>query len=74
MVEQAGFPPGVFNVVPAGREVSEYLVSHPGIDKVAFTGSTATGRRIGSICGSQLKTLQPGARGKSAAIVSTMPI
>jgi len=69
MVEQAGFPPGVFNVVPAGREVSEYLVSHPGVDKVTFTGSTATGRRVGSICGSQLKRCSLELGGKSAAIV-----
>ncbi len=64
-----GLPPGVLNVVPAGRTVGEYLVRHPGIDKVSFTGSTAAGRRIGAICGEQLKrcTLELG--GKSAAIV-----
>lgn len=42
----AGFPPGVINVVPAQRETSAYLASHPGLDKIAFTGSTATGRFI----------------------------
>jgi betaine-aldehyde dehydrogenase len=67
--EEAGLPAGMLNVVPAGREVGECLVRHPGIDKVAFTGSTAAGRRIGAICGAQLKrcTLELG--GKSAAIV-----
>ena len=67
-VEAAGIPAGVFNVVPADREVGEYLVRHPGVDKISFTGSTAAGRRIGSICGEQLKrcTLELG--GKSAAI------
>ncbi|MFZ4434062.1 MAG: aldehyde dehydrogenase [Microthrixaceae bacterium] len=67
-VEAAGIPAGVFNVVPADREVGEYLVRHPGVDKVSFTGSTAAGRRIGGICGEQLKrcTLELG--GKSAAV------
>lgn len=62
-------PPGVVNIVPADREVSEYLVSHPGIDKVTFTGSTAAGKKIGAICGQQIKrcTLELG--GKSAAII-----
>lgn len=69
LVQRAGFPPGVINIVPAGREVGEYLVCHPGVDKVAFTGSTATGRRIAALCGERLKrcTLELG--GKSAAIV-----
>ena len=69
IVEEAGIPPGVVNIVAAGRETGEYLVRHPGVDKVAFTGSTAAGRRIGAICGEQLKrcTLELG--GKSAAII-----
>jgi len=68
-VEEAQLPPGVVNIVAAGRETSEYLVRHPDIDKVSFTGSTATGGRIGSICGEQIKrcTLELG--GKSAAIL-----
>jgi betaine-aldehyde dehydrogenase len=65
----AGIPEGVINIVAADRAVSEYLVSHPQVDKVSFTGSTAVGRRIGSICGEQIKrcTLELG--GKSAAII-----
>ena len=65
----AGLPDGVLSVVPAGREVSEHLVTHPDVDKVTFTGSTAAGRRIGGLCGEQLKrcTLELG--GKSAAIL-----
>ncbi len=57
------------NIVPADREVSEYLVAHPGVDKVSFTGSTAAGKKIGGICGQQIKrcTLELG--GKSAAII-----
>jgi len=68
-VAQADLPPGVINIVAAGREVSEHLVRHPGIDKVSFTGSSAVGKHIGSICGGALKrcTLELG--GKSAAIV-----
>ncbi|MCB1704087.1 MAG: aldehyde dehydrogenase [Halioglobus sp.] len=66
---RTSIPPGVVNIVPADREVSQYLVSHPGVDKVSFTGSTTAGRKIGAICGEQIKrcTLQLG--GKSAAIV-----
>jgi betaine-aldehyde dehydrogenase len=68
-VRAAGIPKGVVNIVPAGREVGEHLVRHPKIDKVAFTGSTAAGRKIAAICGEQLKraTLELG--GKSAAII-----
>jgi betaine-aldehyde dehydrogenase len=69
LLEQAGIPKGVVSIIPAGREVGEHLVRHPGIDKVAFTGSTAAGRRIAAVCGEQLKrcTLELG--GKSAAII-----
>ncbi len=68
-VQEAGYPPGVVNVVVAGRESSEALVRHPGVDKVSFTGSTVTGGVVGGICGSEIKrcTLELG--GKSAAIV-----
>ncbi|MCU1455525.1 MAG: Aldehyde Dehydrogenase [Acidimicrobiales bacterium] len=69
VLQEAGLPPGVLNVVPAGREVGEHLVTHPGVDKVAFTGSTIAGRRIGELCGGLLRpcTLELG--GKSAAIL-----
>jgi len=67
--QEAGLPPGVINVLSAGRETSEYLVKHPGVDKVSFTGSSATGARIGALCGEQIKrcTLELG--GKSAGII-----
>jgi aldehyde dehydrogenase (NAD+) len=65
----AGLPKGVVNIVPAGREVGEHLVRHPQVDKIAFTGSTAAGRRIASICGEQLKRVTLELGGKSAAIV-----
>jgi aldehyde dehydrogenase (NAD+) len=66
---ESGLPPGVLNILPAGAEVSEYLVRHPGVDKVSFTGSTAVGRRVGAVCGAEMKrcTLELG--GKSASIV-----
>jgi betaine-aldehyde dehydrogenase len=69
VIEQAGLPPGVVNIVPAGREASAELVEHLGVDHVSFTGSTAVGRAVGRVCGRQLKrcTLELG--GKSAAIL-----
>jgi betaine-aldehyde dehydrogenase len=69
IAETAGLPAGLLNVLPAGREVGEYLVRHPGIDKVAFTGSTDAGRRIAAICGEQLKRVSLELGGKSASIV-----
>ncbi|GAA4109453.1 aldehyde dehydrogenase [Nocardioides fonticola] len=69
LLAEAGVPAGVVNVVAAGREVGEHLVAHPGVDKVAFTGSTAAGRRIGAVCGEQLKRCSLELGGKSAAIV-----
>lgn len=69
LFDDAGLPPGVLSVLPADREVGEFLVSHPHVDKVSFTGSTAAGERIGGICGAALRrcTLELG--GKSAAIL-----
>ena len=49
--QEAGLPPGVLNIVLADRDAGAALVSHPGVDKIAFTGSTATGRIIGAECG-----------------------
>jgi betaine-aldehyde dehydrogenase len=66
---EAGLPPGVLNVVPAGADVGEHLVRHSGVDKVSFTGSTAAGRRVGAICGEQVKRVTLELGGKSAAIV-----
>jgi acyl-CoA reductase-like NAD-dependent aldehyde dehydrogenase len=66
---EAGLPEGVLSVVPADRDVSEYLVRHPGVDKIAFTGSTAAGRRIAAIAGEQLKRVSLELGGKSAAIL-----
>jgi acyl-CoA reductase-like NAD-dependent aldehyde dehydrogenase len=67
--DEIGLPKGVVNVLTADREVSERLVRHPGVDKVTFTGSTAAGRRIASLCGERIArcTLELG--GKSAAVI-----
>ena len=69
LLTEAGVPEGVVSIVAAGREVGEHLVSHPGVDKVAFTGSTEAGRKIGAVCGQQLKRCSLELGGKSAAIV-----
>ena len=68
-LEYAGLPKGVVSIIAGGREVGEYLISHRGIDKVTFTGSTVAGRRIASICGDQIKPVTLELGGKSAAIV-----
>ena len=68
-IAEAGVPEGVINIVPAGREVGEYLVTHPNIEKVAFTGSTAVGRHIASVCGERLRRFTLELGGKSAAII-----
>jgi acyl-CoA reductase-like NAD-dependent aldehyde dehydrogenase len=67
--EEIGLPAGVYNFITADREVSERLVRNPGVDKISFTGSTAAGRRIGSICGERIArcTLELG--GKSPAVI-----
>jgi aldehyde dehydrogenase (NAD+) len=68
-IEAAGLPEGVFNVVPAGREVGDRLIRHPGIDKIAFTGSTAAGRHIAATAGERLARVSLELGGKSAAVV-----
>ncbi|MEV0028853.1 aldehyde dehydrogenase [Nocardia sp. NPDC050793] len=66
---EAGLPEGVLSVLPADADVAEYLVSHPGVDKLTFTGSTAVGRKIGAIATGQLKSVSLELGGKSAAIL-----
>src|SRR5580658_2103186 len=66
---EAGLPKGVLSVIPAGREVSEHLVKHPGVDKISFTGSGVGGKRIGGLCGERLKRCALELGGKSAAII-----
>lgn len=69
LFNDAGLPEGVLSIVTAERETSEYLVKHPGVDKIAFTGSTAAGKRIASLAGESLKRVSLELGGKSASIV-----
>jgi aldehyde dehydrogenase (NAD+) len=68
-VAAAGIPDGVVSIVPGGRELGAYLVEHRDVDKVAFTGSTAAGRRVAEACGRLLRPVTLELGGKSAAIV-----
>ena len=67
--QQAGLPNGVLSVVPGDAAAGAYLVTHPGVDKVAFTGSTAAGRAIGEACGRLIRPVTLELGGKSAAII-----
>jgi len=67
--EAAGIPEGVLSIVPGGRELGAYLVTHPGVDKVAFTGSTDGGRAVAQACAPLLRPVTLELGGKSAAIV-----
>ncbi|MBI3690095.1 MAG: aldehyde dehydrogenase family protein, partial [Mycolicibacterium aromaticivorans] len=67
--KEAGLPAGVLNIVPGGAAAGAYLVSHPGVDKVTFTGSTVAGRAIGEVCGRLLRPVTLELGGKSAAII-----
>ena len=70
LVEEAGFPPGVFNVVTGyGPDAGAALVSHPGVDKVAFTGSTAVGKAIMKGAADHLARVSLELGGKSPHIV-----
>jgi aldehyde dehydrogenase (NAD+) len=69
MVEQAGFPAGVVNVVTGAAETGKVLVGHPGLDKVCSTGSPGVGRAIAASAGANLKPLTLELGGKSPNIV-----
>jgi betaine-aldehyde dehydrogenase len=66
---EAGLPEGVLSIVPAGREAGQHLVEHPDVDKVAFTGSTAAGRKIMAACAERIARVTLELGGKSAAVV-----
>ena len=69
LVTEAGFPPGVINIVAATRDASAHLVAHPDVDMVTFTGSTEVGKKIGEACAAQVKRCVLELGGKSAAII-----
>lgn len=67
---EAGIPDGVVNVLTGpGKEIGEALASHPGVDKVAFTGETSTGRRIMELAAGTIKKVTLELGGKSPNIV-----
>ncbi len=69
MIADAGLPQGVVSVLPGDNTVGEYLVNHPGVDKVSFTGSTAAGKAVAAACATNLRRVSLELGGKSAAIV-----
>jgi acyl-CoA reductase-like NAD-dependent aldehyde dehydrogenase len=69
LATEAGIPDGVINVVTGDGETGAALVDHPGVDKIAFTGSTAVGREIGARCGRALKRVTLELGGKSPNII-----
>ena len=69
ILADSALPPGVVAIVPGGTAAGQRLVTHPDVDKIAFTGSSAVGRWIGAECGKQLKRCSLELGGKSAAIV-----
>ncbi|GME85216.1 unnamed protein product [Ambrosiozyma monospora] len=70
LVKEAGFHPGVFNVISGfGKVAGQHLAEHTGLDKIAFTGSTATGTKIMQSASSNLKSLSLECGGKSPLLV-----
>ncbi len=70
IIAEAGIPPGVLNMVHGtGEEIGEYLATHPGIDGVSFTGSTAVGERLTRMCSAMDKEISCEMGGKNAIIV-----
>ena len=69
VADEVGLPAGVLSVLPADRDTSAYLVSHPGVDKVAFTGSVATGKSVMAAAAGNLTRVTLELGGKSAAIL-----
>ncbi|KAJ9208839.1 hypothetical protein DTO021D3_56 [Paecilomyces variotii] len=70
LIKEAGFPAGVVNIINGhGREAGSALVQHPNVDKVAFTGSTATGREIMKMAAGTLKNVTLETGGKSPLLV-----
>jgi len=69
LVQEAGFPEGVVNVLTGDGETGAAIVDHPGVHKIAFTGSTAVGREIGAKAGGALKRVTLELGGKSPNII-----
>jgi aldehyde dehydrogenase (NAD+) len=70
VIQQAGLPPGVFNVVTGyGPVVGEALVQHPDVDAITFTGSTRAGRRVSELAAASVKRVKLELGGKSASVI-----
>ncbi|MET7773502.1 aldehyde dehydrogenase [Nocardia sp. NPDC005366] len=69
LLDDLGLPPGVVSILPGDRETGRHLVTHPLVDKVSFTGSTAAGRQVAEACGAALRRVSLELGGKSAAVV-----
>jgi aldehyde dehydrogenase (NAD+) len=69
LVRQAGFPPGVFNIISGAAEVGRALTEHSGVNKVSFTGSVNVGRQVMQQAASGLRSVVLELGGKSAAIM-----
>lgn len=70
LVEKAGFPPGVINVVTGpGKGLGSALVEHPDVDKISFTGSTEVGKQIGAAAGARLRSVSLELGGKSPVLI-----
>ena len=70
LAEEVGFPPGVVNVVTGrGRDAGIALVKHPDVDKISFTGSTATGRAVLAACTGNFKRVSLELGGKSPVLI-----
>lgn len=70
LIKEAGFPPGVVNIINGyGREAGAALVEHPHVDKIAFTGSTATGKQIMKMASATMKNITLETGGKSPLII-----
>jgi len=70
LAAEVGFPPGAVNIVPGpGKTTGAYLVRHPGVDKVAFTGSTETGGEIMRLASAPIKRVTLELGGKSPSLV-----
>jgi acyl-CoA reductase-like NAD-dependent aldehyde dehydrogenase len=70
LMAEVGFPPGVVNIVPGyGHTAGQHLAEHPRVQKIAFTGSTAVGRKIVQASSGNLKRVQLELGGKGANIV-----
>ena len=70
LIKEAGFPPGVVNILNGyGREAGAAIATHLGIDKVAFTGSTATGKEIMKMAAINMKNITLETGGKSPLVI-----